>query len=98
MTYHFILFCIDAGLIVLMSLISFGLFLHDKKLALNQKIRVKEKTLLAFTVLNGAIGSLIGRVVAHHKTNKIYFSITIDFACVCQIAVLILLGIFAFAF
>mgnify|MGYP002519445091 CR=1 FL=1 len=98
MTYHFILFCIDAGLIVLMSLISFGLFLHDKKLALNQKIRVKEKTLLAFTVLNGAIGSLIGRVVAHHKTNKIYFSITIDFAFVCQIAVLILLGIFAFAF
>lgn len=96
MTYHMWLFIIDAILLALMSFISFITFCHDKKLAIKQKPRVKEKVLLGMTVLNGAIGSFLGRLFAHHKTDKIYFSITIYFALLCQACVLVFLALFAF--
>lgn len=96
MTYLKLLFVIYVATIVLMSLISFALFCHDKKLAENQKMRIKEKTLLGVTVLNGAIGSFVGRKVAHHKTDKSYFSITIYFGLLCQIGVGVLLAVLAF--
>lgn len=97
MTYHQILFLSYAALMVLMSLSSFSLFMHDKKLAISEKTRIKEKTLLYTAVLNGAFGAFFGRLCAHHKTNKAYFSITIYFALIMQSAVLVLLAIFAFA-
>ncbi len=67
-SYHTWLFIIDAGLIVLMSLLAFVAFLRDKKLAVKGAMRTKEKTLLGLAVLNGAIGAFLGRIVAHHKT------------------------------
>ncbi len=45
-SYHTWLFIIDAGLIILMSLIAFVAFLRDKKLAVKGAMRTKEKTLL----------------------------------------------------
>lgn len=75
-----------------MSMISFITFGIDKVKAKKEKIRVKEKTLLEMTILGGAIGSTIARIFFYHKTNKIYFSITIYFALINQIA----LGIFAY--
>ncbi|MBQ8142445.1 MAG: DUF1294 domain-containing protein [Bacilli bacterium] len=96
LTFQQIVFVIYSALIVLMSLFSFVAFLSDKKKAQRGGERTKEKTLLCLTVLNGAIGSLIGRLVAHHKTDKIYFSITIYFSLLCQIAVFAVLLFFAF--
>lgn len=97
MTYHQILFFVDLILIVLMSFISFALFMKDKKLATSGNMRIKEKTLLSTAVLNGAFGAFFGRLAAHHKTNKGYFSLTIYFGMIMQSAVLVLLAIFAFA-
>ena len=98
MTYNFILLMIYAILIVLMSFITFILFGKDKNIAKKQngKMRIKEKTLLGLTVLNGAIGALIGRIVFHHKTDKKYFSITIYMSLLFQIFVLITLCLLAF--
>lgn len=97
MTYHQWLFFIYLGTIVLMSLVAFIAFVRDKKLAEEGKMRTKEKTLLGLSVLNGALGAFLGRIVAHHKTNKIYFSLTIYFGLLCQIAIAVLLAVFAFA-
>ncbi|UKI50837.1 MAG: DUF1294 domain-containing protein [Clostridium sp.] len=36
-------------------------------------MRIKEKNLLMCSCFGGAIGSLIGRIIFHHKTDKKYF-------------------------
>ena len=87
MTYKQYLCLIYAGLIVLNSLIAIIMYVSDKQKAIKGKLRTKEKNLLMIAVLNGALGSLIGRILAHHKTDKKYFSITIYFALLCQICV-----------
>ena len=48
--------------------------------------RIKEKTLLGFTALGGAIGAEIGRRLCHHKTDKSYFSLTIYFSLLLEYA------------
>lgn len=91
-----ILFLVYVATLVLMSLVSFTLFNKDKKLAVKGETRIKEKTLLCSSLLNGAIGAFIGRKVAHHKTDKKYFSFTIYLGLICQIALLVYLAVLAF--
>ena len=100
MEKYILLICYLA-LTLIMSIASFALFNKDKNIAKkgNGQMRIKEKTLLLSAVLNGAVGALVGRVVAHHKTDKVYFSITIYLALLCQVAVaafilLLTLGVF----
>ncbi|MBQ9449519.1 MAG: DUF1294 domain-containing protein [Acholeplasmatales bacterium] len=86
------------GYLALVSLVTFCLFLKDKKMA--QKgggpVRIKEKTLLGATVFGGAIGAFIGRLVAHHKTDKKYFSFTIYVSLLLEAVCLAVLIILAF--
>lgn len=84
--------------IVLMSAVAFCLFLKDKKMAQqnHSEVRIKEKTLLSTVVFGGALGGFVGRLVAHHKTNKSYFSFTIYLSILLQAAILGLLVYLAF--
>lgn len=97
MEYNTLLLVIYICYLVIMSLIALYLYCKDKKIATKQnKDRIKEKTLLGVCVYGGAIGSYIGRLIAHHKTNKIYFTITIYLSLILQIAglgILILLAL-----
>ncbi len=70
------------------SIISFNIYHKDKKLAIKGQERIKEKTLLSSAIYGGAIGSFLGRIVFHHKTNKIYFSIIINLSMIIQLLVL----------
>lgn len=75
--------------LVIMSLAALVLFQKDKKMAIkNTEVRIKEKTLLAVSVFGGAIGAFFGRIIAHHKTNKIYFSLVIYLSVLLQLVVL----------
>ena len=96
--YNKVVFIVYASLLVVMSLITFAMFKKDKNIAVKggNQMRIKEKTLLGLAVLNGALGALIGRKVAHHKTDKVYFSITIYLSLLCQIIVCALLAYLAF--
>ena len=96
MTYHMGLFIIDASLMALMSLVAIIAFVRDKGLAEKGAMRTKEKTLLELAVLDGAFGAFIGRLIAHHKTNKMYFSLIIYLGMLLQAGVLVLLGMMAF--
>ena len=100
MTYEQIIFIVYAGLLVLNSFIAFCLFGKDKKMAQKNgnEVRIKEKTLLGITAFLGAIGAFIGRLVFHHKTEKSYFSITIIFSLLLQVAVLGFLFYFGFLY
>ena len=84
--------------IVLASLCAFFLYLLDKKKASNNSGAniIKEKTLLSISCMGGGIGSFFGRIVAHHKTNKVYFTLVINLSVLVQIigfVVLLLLAI-----
>lgn len=83
--------------IVLASLLAFYLYCKDKKMAQKNSgpNRIKEKTLLSIACMGGAIGSLLGRMVAHHKTDKIYFSFIINISLIVQIAGFIILLLLA---
>lgn len=97
MSKPLIVFIVYISYLVIMSLITFCLFIKDKKMAQKNQseVRIKEKTLLGFVSFGGAIGGFLGRIVAHHKTNKVYFSINIIFSLLLQVAVLGLLLVLA---
>lgn len=96
LTYNLFVLIVYLSLILISSIIAIILFAVDKNKAKKGEMRIKEKTLLEIAILNGALGALIGRVIAHHKTNKIYFSIVIYFSLIIQILVGVLLVVLCF--
>ena len=93
MDKHLLLLIIYASFLAFMSLITFFLFKKDKKMAQGQggPKRIKEKTLLGFAALGGALGAELGRRLCHHKTDKSYFSLTIYFSLLLEIALIAVL-------
>lgn len=98
MKYELIILLVYCAVLVFMSLITFFIFGKDKKMAQNGggPKRIKEKILLGFCALGGAIGGFLGRIVFRHKTDKSYFSFTIYLGMLVQIATLGLLLFVAF--
>ena len=88
MTYNQIVLLVYVGYLLLFSLITFILFLVDKQLAIKEKTRIKEKVLLFFVAIGGGIGGYFGRVLGHHKTKKIYFSLIINLTLILQLLIL----------
>ena len=88
------------GYLVLMSLVTFFLYGKDKKMAQknNSAVRIKEKTLLSAVCLGGAVGGFLGRIIFHHKTDKIYFSFIIYLSLLLQAAALGILVLLYFKF
>ncbi len=84
------------AMVLIMSLVAIVAYSNDKKKAVKGAERTKEKILLFFGVFFGALGSLIGRIIAHHKTDKSYFSIVIYFSLLTQVATLAYLAYIAF--
>ena len=84
------------GLMVFFSFVALIAYFRDKKLAVKGKERTKEKTLLFLAVFFGSIGAFLGRILAHHKTDKGYFSVVIYFSMLLQIATAVILAVMAF--
>ena len=59
--------------ILIMSLITFILYLVDKAKAKKNAWRIKEATLLLFSFFGGALGGYIGMLSLRHKTKHWYF-------------------------
>ena len=93
-----LLLIIYIAYLALFSLCALFLFFKDKRMAKNGggAVRIKEKTLLSVCALGGAIGGFIGRILAHHKTDKMYFSLTIYFSLLLEASVLAVMIYFAF--
>lgn len=90
-----ILLIVYGAELAVMSLITFILFLRDKKLAKAGNIRIKEKALLGATAFGGGLGALVGSNVARHKTDKAYFSVVIYSSAILQLALLVFIAILA---
>lgn len=79
-TYYKILTIIYCAYLLIASLVMLMMYKNDK-----------EKNLLLGSILGGAIGSFIGRLLFHHKTDKKYFSLVIYLNLVLEALVLVLL-------
>lgn len=95
-SYQKIVFFLTLAAILLMSAVTLIVFVADKRRAVKGQERVMEKTLLSLTACFGALGALIGRRVAHHKSNKAYFSIVIGCSLFLHAALIGYLAFLAF--
>lgn len=59
------------------NLFTFLLYFSDKRRAINNKFRIKESTLILFTLAFGAIGALFGMFFLRHKTKKFKFKLAL---------------------
>lgn len=64
------------------NILTFLLFLIDKFKAVNGLWRIKESTLLFFTIIGGSIGALLGMYLVKHKKNKSIFNIVTFFSLI----------------
>lgn len=71
--------------IAFVSLISFFLVVIDKLNAIRGRRRVRESTLIMFSLLGGSVIMYLSMNVFHHKTqkNKFMFGIPLIFAVQC---------------
>lgn len=96
MKFELMILIIYIGILAFMSILAFFLYGIDKKKAVSGANRIKESTLLGFAAFGGAIGAFIGRIIFRHKTDKLYFSLTIYFSLLIEaiaLAILIYFGI-----
>ena len=63
--------------LLIMNAAGFLIMCLDKLLAKKEARRVPERTLLLIAALGGSFGSLLGMFLAHHKTRKAKFYITV---------------------
>ncbi len=75
-------------IILVMSVITFGVFGYDKQAAIQGRWRIPEKTLFALSILGGAAGGLLGMSVFHHKTRKTQFWIILGAALLLHLFLL----------
>ena len=72
--------------LAVINLLTFIVYVADKRRARKGKWRVPEKTLFLLPLLGGSIGALLGMRVFHHKTKHWYFVWGIPAILLAQIA------------
>ena len=82
--------------LALINVVTFFVYLKDKKAAEKGKDRVKIVTLLSLSFIGGSIGALCGMYILHHKKNKSYFTVGVPLMIVMQILLLFYLSNMAF--
>lgn len=58
---------------LVLNVLAFIITAYDKQLAIKNKKRISEKTLLTFVAVGGTIGSGLAMLFFRHKTSKISF-------------------------
>lgn len=78
--------------VIIINIAAFILCGIDKRLAIKNKRRVSEFTLLFFSFLLGSLGMLIGMYIFNHKTKKAKFFLGVP----CIIALQIVLAAYLY--
>ena len=77
--------------LIVLSLITFFVYVTDKKKAQKGAWRVPEATLLLLSFIGGAVGGYAAMQLARHKTKKWYFHLVNIIGILWQTAVLVYL-------
>ena len=71
------------GYVLLINLLLFLLMGIDKRAAKRKKWRIPERRLLTLGLIGGGFGGILGMLVFHHKTHRIYFTICYVVNIIC---------------
>lgn len=71
------------------NLITFAFMGLDKRKAIKHKYRIPERTFWLLSLIGGAVGSLIGMNVFHHKTKHRSFVIGMPFILIVHLILLL---------
>ena len=71
------------GYVLLINLLLFLLMGMDKRAAKRKKWRIPERRLLTLGLIGGGFGGILGMLVFHHKTHRIYFTICYVVNIIC---------------
>lgn len=74
--------------LALINLIAFLCFLLDKRRAMKNQWRIRERTLLLLCLAGGCFGGLLGMLGAHHKTKTAKFVLSVPLLCAVYIGLL----------
>ena len=91
-----VLFWALLAVLLIMSLVTFFVYAHDKRQAKRGGWRVKEKTLILLALLLGAPGAFFAMRMLRHKTLHAKFTVTVPLALVFQLALLGFVAVKAF--
>ena len=86
-------FRVIVGYFLITNFITFGLFAYDKYCAQHDKWRVRESTLLFWSMIGGTVGAISAMEIFHHKTLHLKFKYGIPLLFFLQI---ILIGLIYF--
>ncbi len=87
--------------LLVLNLLTFGLFWWDKRCAISRSWRVPESTLLTLCLVGGALGAKTGQGIFRHKTRKEPFRTSLNAIAVLHLtffAALVLPGFRAAVF
>jgi uncharacterized membrane protein YsdA (DUF1294 family) len=79
---------------VILNLLAFLITAYDKRLAIANKKRISEETLLTFAAVGGTIGSALAMYLFRHKTSKKYY--LFKFYRIVILQTIIAIGLFYF--
>lgn len=79
-----------------LNILAFTITAYDKRLAIANKKRISEETLLTFAAVGGTIGSALAMYIFRHKTSKKYY--LFKFYRIVFIQILVVGGMFYFGF
>ena len=65
------------------NLLLFILMGMDKRAARRKKWRIPERRLLTLGMIGGGFGGILGMIIFHHKTHRIYFTICYEVNIIC---------------
>ena len=75
--------------LIIVNILSFILVGYDKYSAIKKQSRISETALLTFSLLGGALGTLLGMIIFHHKIKKLKFIILVPLFLIITILVLL---------
>lgn len=67
------------------NIISFIITAYDKLLAIKNKNRISEHTLITLTIFGGSLGTLLSMIIFKHKTRKPKFYILVPLFLIIHI-------------
>ena len=71
--------------LLIINVISCGLFAWDKRRSQQGAWRIRESDLLLFAIIGGSLGGLMGMYAFHHKTHHIKFKVGIPLILLLQV-------------
>ena len=74
--------------LIVINMLTFGVYGIDKRKAIRKQWRVPERTLLFLAVIGGSIGALAGMQVFRHKTRHLKFKLGVPGILVVQVIIL----------